>query len=184
MHFFKHLNTVCKHRRQVRKNCYKAGLVWQGLTHDLSKFSAKEFWRGAKYYQGNRSPQAKERELFGYSEAWLHHKGRNKHHFEYWTDVGKDGEPVCIEMPAKYLVEMVCDRIAASKVYKGKDYTDSCPLEYFQSRKGKSAMHHQTSEKLEYFLTLLAEKGEKEMFKQLKEFVRENKKNGNKTVHS
>ncbi|MDE6850236.1 MAG: catalase [Clostridia bacterium] len=176
MQFFRHLHTVCKHRRLVRKNCFKAGLVWQGLTHDLSKFSAKEFWRGVKYYQGDRSPQAKERELFGYSAAWLHHKGRNKHHFEYWTDVNPKGEVVYVEMPAKYLAEMVCDRIAASKVYKGKDYTDSCPLEYFSARKGKAAMNEKTSERLEYFLTLLAERGEKEMFKQLKDFVKVSKK--------
>ncbi|MCM1437920.1 MAG: DUF5662 family protein [Roseburia sp.] len=176
MKFFKHLHTVCKHRRLVRKNCFKAGLIWQGLTHDLSKFSAKEFWRGVKYYQGNRSPQARERELFGYSSAWLHHKGRNKHHFEYWTDVGANGETVCVEMPPKYLAEMVCDRIAASKVYKGESYTDACPLEYFQSRKGKAAMHPETGKKLEYFLTLLAKEGEKETFKQLKQFVKESKK--------
>lgn len=176
MHFFKHLHTVCKHRRLVRKHCFKAGLIWQGLTHDLSKFSAKEFWRGAKYYQGNRSPQAKERELFGYSAAWLHHKGRNKHHFEYWTDVGKDGVPVCVEMPPRYFAEMVCDRVAASKVYNGKDYNDGCPLEYYLSRKDNAAMHPETSKKLEYFLTLLAEKGEKEMFRQLKKFVKDSKK--------
>lgn len=160
----------------MRKNCFKAGLIWQGLTHDLSKFSAKEFWRGAKYYQGNRSPQARERELFGYSAAWLHHKGRNKHHFEYWTDVNAQGETVCVEMPAKYFAEMVCDRIAASKVYKGKEYTDGCPLEYFLSRKDKAAMHPETSERLEYFLIMLAEKGEKEMFKALKKFVKDSKK--------
>lgn len=176
MHVFRHLHTVCKHRRQVRRNCFKAGLIWQGLTHDLSKFSSIEFWRGAKYYQGTRSPQAQEREVFGYSSAWLHHKGRNKHHFEYWTDVGKDGTPVCVEMPAKYLAEMVCDRIAASKVYNGKSYTDRCPLEYYLKRRDKAAMHPKTSEQLEYFLTTLAEKGEKEMFGQLKAFVKENKK--------
>lgn len=176
MHFFRHLHTVCKHRRLVRKNCFKAGLIWQGLTHDLSKFSAKEFWRGVKYYQGNRSPQARERELFGYSAAWLHHKGRNKHHFEYWTDVNAQGETVCVEMPAKYFAEMVCDRIAASKVYKGKEYTDGCPLEYFLRRKDKAAMHPETSERLEYFLIMLAEKGEKEMFKALKKFVKDSKK--------
>lgn len=177
MHFFKHLHTVCKHRRYVRKNCFKCGLVWQGLTHDLSKFSPSEFWRGAKYYQGVRSPQAKERELFGYSSAWLHHKGRNKHHFEYWTDVSPTGEAVCVEMPPKYLAEMICDRIAASKVYKGKAYTNACPLEYYLSRKDKVAMHKNTAEKLKYFLTLLAEKGEKETFKQLKIFVKNAKKN-------
>ena len=142
----------------------------------MSKFSAKEFWRGAKYYQGTRSPQARERELFGYSSAWLHHKGRNKHHFEYWTDVNSVGEIVCVEMPPKYFAEMVCDRIAASKVYKGKDYNDGCPLEYFAARKDKAVMNEKTSERLEYFLTLLAEKGEKVMFKELKSFVKQSKK--------
>ena len=142
----------------------------------MSKFSAKEFIPGVKYYQGTRSPQARERELFGYSPAWLHHKGRNKHHFEYWTDVGANGEQVCVEMPAKYLAEMVCDRIGASKIYRGKNYTDSSPLEYYLSRKDMSFMHPETARKLEYFLTLLAEKGEKTMFNELKAFVKQSKK--------
>lgn len=176
MKFFRHLSTVCRHRRQVRRNCFKVGLIRQGLTHDLSKFSFKEFVPGVKYYQGTRSPQARERELFGYSAAWLHHKGRNKHHFEYWTDVNSLGETVCVEMPPEYLAEMICDRIAASKIYKGKDYTDSSPLEYYLSRKDAVAMHPATAERLEYFLTLLAEKGEKTAFAELKNFVKEKKK--------
>lgn len=90
---FGHLKTVTTHRRLVRRLCFKCGLIRQGLTHDLSKLSAAEFWRGVKYYQGNRSPQTRERELFGYSAAWLHHKGRNKHHYEYWTDFA-DGKRV------------------------------------------------------------------------------------------
>ena len=165
-----------RHRRQVRKNCFKVGLIGQGLTHDLSKYSLKEFIPGVKYFQGNRSPQARERELFGYSAAWLHHKGRNKHHFEYWTDVDKDGNTVCVDMPPKYFAEMVCDRIAASKIYKGKDYTDSSPLEYFTARKDKAAMNEKTSERLDYYLTLLAERGEKAMFAELKKYVKESKK--------
>lgn len=176
MHFFKHLRTVNRHRRLVRKHCFKAGIIWQGLTHDLSKYSGKEFWAGAKYWQGTRSPQAREREILGYSAAWLHHKGRNKHHFEYWTDVGKNGEPMCVEMPPKYLAEMICDRIAASKVYNGKNYMDGCPLDYYLSRRDKVAMHPNTSEKLEYFLRQLAEKGEKVMFAELKKFVKNGKK--------
>ena len=175
MKFFWHLFTVMRHRREVRKLCFKCGLIRQGLTHDLSKYSRAEFAAGVKYFQGYRSPQAREREVLGYSAAWLHHKGRNKHHFEYWTDFA-DGRKVYVDMPAKYFAEMVCDRIAASKVYKGKEYTDSCPLEYYLSRKDNAAMNPKTSENLEYFLTLLAENGEKEMFKQLKVFVKENKK--------
>ncbi len=168
---------MCRHRREVRRNCFKVGLIWQGLTHDLSKFSFKEFIPGAKYWQGNRSPQAKERELYGYSPAWLHHKGRNKHHFEYWTDCDKYGNTIAVEMPPKYFAEMVCDRIAASKIYNGKNYTDDCPLQYFLARKDGIAMHPKTAELLEYYLTLLSQKGEKETFAQLKKFVKESKHN-------
>lgn len=180
MNFFKHLKTVCRHRRQVRKNCFKVGLVKQGLTHDLSKFSPSEFIPGVKYWQGNRSPQARERELFGYSPAWLHHKGRNKHHFEYWTDLGASGQIIPVDMPPKYFAEMICDRVAASKVYKGKDYTDRSPLEYFEGRKENLFMHHDTAERLEYFLRLLADKGEKTMFGELKKYVKDNKKRNNR----
>ncbi|MDE7087001.1 MAG: catalase [Clostridia bacterium] len=176
MKFFKHLHTVCKHRRLVRKLCFTVGLVWQGLSRDLSKFSPKEFNPGVKYYQGNRSPQSRERELFGYSAAWLHHKGRNKHHFEYWSEVKADGEVKFFEMPPKYFAEMVCDRIAACKVYRGKEYTERSALDYFLSRKDKFVMNPKTAERLEYFLTLLAEQGEKAMFKELKKFVKESKK--------
>lgn len=172
--FFGHLKTVTKHRRLVRRLCFKCGLYWQGLTHDLSKFSPIEFWRGVKYYQGDRSPQVRERELFGYSAAWLHHKGRNKHHYEYWRDyIG--GEQVYVEMPAKYFAEMICDRIAAGKTYKKKDYTDANPLAYFENQTDKTSMNEKTRENLRYFLTLLKDKGEKEMFRQLKQFVKDNK---------
>ena len=172
--FFGHLKTVICHRRLVRKLCFKCGLVWQGLTHDLSKFSPVEFWRGVKYFQGNRSPQVKERELFGYSSAWLHHKGRNKHHYEYWTDFA-DGKKVYVEMPAKYFAEMVCDRIAAGKIYKKKAYTDASPLAYLENQTDVSKKKKKTAENLRYFLTLLKDKGEKVMFKELKQFVKDNK---------
>ena len=84
--FTGHLSTVLNHRHMVMKHCFKAGIFFRGITHDLSKFSPTEFIQGVKYYQGNRSPNEKERETEGYSKAWIHHKGRNKHHFEYWTD--------------------------------------------------------------------------------------------------
>lgn len=176
MHFFRHLRTVCRHRRQVRKNCFKVGLIWQGLTHDLSKFSRAEFIPGAKYWQGTRSPQARERELFGYSPAWLHHKGRNKHHFEYWTDLSAAGEIIPVDMPPKYFAEMVCDRVGASKVYKGKAYTESSPLDYYMGRKDSLFMHPETAKRLEYYLRLLADKGEKVMFAELKKYVKDSKK--------
>ena len=173
--FFAHLKTVVRHRHKVMAHCFKVGLYRQGILHDLSKFSPSEFWAGVKYFQGTRSPQAKERELFGYSEAWLHHKGRNKHHFEYWVDSGADNTFVFVKMPARYFGEMICDRVAASKIYLGEKYTDSSPLEYFNTRTNKRGMNEKTCADLEYFLTLLAERGEDYMFGELKRFIKGNK---------
>ncbi|MBR6051108.1 MAG: catalase [Clostridia bacterium] len=170
MKFFGHLATIMRHRHQVMKNCFRCGLYRQGLVHDLSKYSPTEFWRGVKYYQGgHRSPNARENEIFGYSTAWLHHKGRNRHHFEYWTDYNVNTrriEPV--PMPRKYLIEMFCDRVAASKIYKGKDYTDATSLEYYTRRDERRFMHPETADKLEFLLHMLAEKGEKETFAYIK----------------
>ncbi|MDE7330092.1 MAG: catalase [Clostridia bacterium] len=174
MKFFKHLSTVIRHRRAVRKLCFKCGLIRQGLAHDLSKFSRAEFNSGVKYYQGYRSPQAREREILGYSAAWLHHKGRNKHHFEYWTDYA-DGRKVYVEMPAKYFAEMICDRVAASKIYLKEKYTEAQPLEYFLSRTDREGMNPNTARDLEYFLTMLKDKGEDFTFKELKKFVKSKK---------
>lgn len=131
--FFGHLRTVNRHRRMVRKLCFKCGLYWQGLTHDLSKYSPVEFWNGVKYYTGVKSPHVGERIANGYSKAWIHHHNRNKHHAEYWVDIGRaTGKTRPIDMPDKYFVEMICDRVAASMVYLGKSYTDSSPLEYYE----------------------------------------------------
>lgn len=157
------------------RNCFKVGLIKQGLLHDLSKYSPSEFWAGAKYYQGNRSPQAREREVLGYSAAWLHHKGRNKHHFEYWMDF-VNGKRTFVKMPAIYFAEMVCDRVAACKIYLKDKYTDASPLEYFENKADKDYMPYETCEDLRYFLTVLKDKGEKLMFKELKQFVKQNKK--------
>ena len=126
MHILEHLRTVNRHRHLVRKYCFRLGLYWQGLTHDLSKYSPTEFWRSAKYYQGYRSPNDQERLVNGVSLSWLHHKGRNRHHFEYWIDYcrGEDGTPFIggCKMPVKYVAEMFCDRIAACRVYQKEKY--------------------------------------------------------------
>jgi hypothetical protein len=176
MRVFKHFATITKHRILVMRNCFKVGLIWQGLTHDLSKYSPAEFIPGAKYYQGDKSPQVKEREIFGYSSAWLHHKGRNKHHFEYWEDVGPGGVTVYVEMPIKYFAEMICDRVAACKIYLKDKYDKSSALNYYLKRTTTSNMNEKTDQLLRFFLAMLAERGEKEMFAELKKLVKEDKK--------
>ncbi len=172
MKLWQHFCTITHHRVLVLQGCFRVGLYWQGLTHDLSKYSPTEFWTGARYYQGDRSPNAAEREDKGYSEAWMHHKGRNRHHYEYWTDMNRQSktyEP--IPMPRKYLVEMVMDRRAACMTYQGRAYTDGSALAYFVQSREKDLMHPRTKQELGHILTMLAEKGEKETFRYLKEDV-------------
>ena len=154
-----HFYTITKHKLFVMRECFKVGLYKQGLMHDLSKYTWTEFRVGCRYYQGNRSPNNAEREATGMSVAWLHHKGRNKHHYEYWIDYGLDGTKrmVGMKMPVKYVVEMFLDRIAASKVYKGRAYKDSDPLEYFvKGGTDDYIMHEDTKKLLEKLLTMLA----------------------------
>ena len=173
MKAWQHFKTITRHRLVVMAGCFRVGLYWQGLTHDLSKYSLTEFLNGARYYQGTRSPNAAEREAKGYSEAWMHHKGRNRHHFEYWTDmsqVTKNYEP--LPMPRKYLVEMVMDRRAACMTYQGKAYKDDSALAYFNRGHERDKMHPRTREELHYILVMLAEKGEKETFSYLRELLR------------
>ena len=91
MKAFAHFCTITKHKKLVLKECFRVGLYKQGLLHDMSKYSWTEFRVGCRYYQGTRSPNNAEREEKGYSSAWLHHKGRNKHHYEYWIDYSLEG---------------------------------------------------------------------------------------------
>ena len=160
--FWGHFCTITRHRHTVMRHCRRAGIFWQGLRHDLSKYSPTEFWQGVRYYQdGKRSPNEAEREALGYSLAWMHHKGRNRHHFEYWSDYNprtKQVEPV--EMPVRFLAEMFCDRVAASKIYMKDKYDDGAPLAYFLRAKKTRAIHPETSDLLEKLLTTLRDKGE------------------------
>lgn len=175
MHPFKHFKTITKHRHKVIGHCRRAGIFWQGLRHDLSKYAPVEFFRGAKYYQGMQSPNVQERAENGYSAAWLHHKGRNRHHFEYWTDYHPTARKIVpVKMPLRYVIEMFCDRVAASKIYRGDAYKDSDPLDYFEHGKTMRMIHPQTSDFLERLLTMLAEKGEDETFAFIRSYVREN----------
>jgi hypothetical protein len=129
----KHFNLVTRHRWVVFKLCCKAGIPWRGLVHDLSKFSPTEFWESVKYYNGSMSPILFAKRKQGYSKAWLHHKGRNKHHPEYWYDpMSRNPMPV---IPYKYIVEMICDNLAAGIVYNGKRWRNDTQLKYWNSRK-------------------------------------------------
>lgn len=176
MKALEHLKTVMHHKKLVRQGCFKVGLYRQGLFHDMSKFSPTEFLVGCKYYQGDRSPNNGEREEKGLSYSWLHHKGRNKHHMEYWIDfgLGTDQPVAGMKMPTRYVVEMFFDRVAASKTYNKEKYADDLPLKYYNNGKKYHVIHPESKELLEKMLTMLAEKGEEETCRYIKEEILKN----------
>ena len=180
MHPIKHFRTITRHRHLVCAYCIRLGLVWQGLTHDLSKYSPAEFWPGAKYYQGYRSPNDAERLATGISLAWLHQKGRNRHHLEYWIDYRKaadgslrfEGNP----MPLRYIAEMFCDRVAASRVYQGDHFTDASPYEYYVSSQLGSLIDPGTASELEKMLLILKNEGEDAAFAYVRRRLRKDRR--------
>ena len=157
---FKHFGLVVRHKHKVFINCAKCGIPIRGLLHDLSKFSPTEFVESAKYYKGFRSPIGVCRREKGVSMAWLHHKGRNKHHLEYWVDPDCPAPPL---VPYKYAVECVCDKIAATKTYLGKDYLPEKALEHWHRYGNKVDTNPKTMQFIEQVFTDLCDKGEKQV---------------------
>ncbi len=167
--FWKHLHTVNKHRFKVFVLCCKVGIPFQGLVHDLSKYSREEFWEGVRYFQGEYSPINNCKRKNGYSRAWLHHKGRNKHHYEYWYDYATTIETP--PMPFKYFLELICDNLAAGMTYQGKDWTKEYQLTYWNRTKERVHMDERLKTLLENIYKQIAKDGVKEVLqkKKLKE---------------
>jgi hypothetical protein len=147
----KHFITITKHKYFVMIECFKRGLYWQGLVHDLSKYSLAEFLASAKYFQGDKTPIGAEKAANGYSVAWLNHKAKNKHHWEYWTDF-KDGELLLCPIPDRYVIEMACDMVGASKAYLKGKYNPSEPLAYFRKNSKTMLMNIGAKRRLEELL--------------------------------
>ncbi len=163
------LKTITRHKLLVMKYCFECGLYEQGLVHDLSKYSPTEFIPGCIYYQGDHSPNEAERDAKGYSSAWLHHKGRNKHHLEYWIDYSTNKSGMTgMKMPLRYVCEMICDRVAASQIYLGEKYTDASPWEYYEHSKDHYMLHPETRALLEKLLKMVRDLGQERTFAYIK----------------
>lgn len=153
----KHFIVITKHKLVVFKLCCKVGQPWRGLVHDLSKYSPTEFCEGVKYFNGKHSPITDCKKDIGYSRAWLHHKGRNKHHADYWVDLSAPEKTPMI--PYKYVAEMLCDKLAAGMVYKGKEWTKEYQLEYWLKEKDRTFINKQIEKLITDFLTQVSEEG-------------------------
>lgn len=173
-----HFKTITYHKYMVAKMCFRVGLYKQGLLHDLSKYSPTEFLMGARYYAGGkRSPNNVEREKKDYSSAWLHHKGRNKHHFEYWLDYSMDRKEktlVGMKIPKKYMVEMFIDRVCAGKVYNGDNFTNEGVYQYYKNGIGCYLLHPESRKYLERLMKMYAIKGEEYTIRYIRKDLKEN----------
>ena len=155
-----HFETITRHKLLVMKYCFECGLYEQGLAHDLSKYSPTEFIPGCIYYQGDHSPNEAERKAKGYTSAWLHHKGRNKHHLEYWIDYSTTKSGLTgMKIPLRYVCEMVCDRVAASQIYLGDRYTDAAAWNYYEKSRDHYLLHPETRALLEKLLQMVRDLG-------------------------
>ena len=145
-----HFETITRHKLLVMKYCFECGLYEQGLAHD-------------------HSPNEAERAAKGYTSAWLHHKGRNKHHLEYWIDYSTTKTGLTgMKIPLRYVCEMVCDRVAASQIYLGDKYTDASAWEYYQRSKDHYLMHPETRALLEKLLCMVRDLGRERTFAYMK----------------
>ncbi len=172
--FFGHIRTVLTHKHYVRQGCFKMGLYMQGLFHDMSKFSPTEFIPSVKYYSGKFSPNSTDRMITGVSTSWLHHKGRNKHHFEYWTDYIPQQTPALMgcRMPLRYVAEMVADRYAACVAYNKDKYSCSDPWNYYQKGAAHIIIDDDSRAVLEAALMKIRDEGEDAAFAYMKRLLK------------
>jgi hypothetical protein len=142
MKFFGHLKTVLTHKYWVFRYTLIAGIPWRGLVHDLSKFSPVEWRESVRYYAGSRSPVHYARAANRFSNAWLHHRGRNRHHFEYWVDNTANGGLIAVPMPFLDALELICDRLGAARAYKKRAFSMAEQLFLFNRDIAPSPLVH------------------------------------------
>lgn len=119
-YLFSYLKYVVKHKFWVMYYCFKEGMFFQGITHDLNKFRPLNFLYYARYFYLKNGKGKFVRDTSGYYDAsqtgdsdfdlaWHYHQRTNKHHWQYWTMARDDGTFRCLNMPYKYVKEMLCD---------------------------------------------------------------------------
>ncbi len=140
-----YLKYVFKHKWYVIAISFKLNLpLFQALFHDISKFSYKEFvlYRDTFYNKdGSKKPYFETKE---FNEAWLKHIHKNPHHWEYWIIPNATSLEV-LDMPKKYIVEMLADWYSAGLCISG----EKNPVKYYLANKENIIISQNTREFLE-----------------------------------
>lgn len=157
MKHLRYLRYVIIHKWFVLLACWRRGLIWQGIVHDWSKFLPSEWLPYAQFFYGYK-PTAAERDrarrVLGYDpdpsdaevreafdRAWLKHQHRNPHHWQHWVLRNDNGTTVALEMPRRYLLEMLADWDGAGRAITGKSGGTSL---WYAKNRDKMVMHPAT----------------------------------------
>lgn len=153
-----YLRYVLRHKLYVFQECLKYGLVWQGITHDWSKFLPSEWIPYTQYFYGEHrwetvndingiffSLGASEKDTKAYwkerfNEAWNHHQKRQPHHWQYWVLLNDSGSVEVLPMPDEYRKEMLADWRGAGRAINGVDETAT----WYAANKDKMQLHPDT----------------------------------------
>lgn len=138
-----YLNYLVRHKWFVAAACFRRGLYWQGVVHDLSKFRPREWLPYAEFFYGT------EKNRNAFDRAWLDHQHANPHHWQHWVLRNDNGSTVVLEMPEKYVVEMVCDWEGAGRAITGKSGTT---LDWYSKNFHKMLLHPDTRTRVEELL--------------------------------
>jgi hypothetical protein len=161
--YWEYFKYVLKHKYFVMVECFKIGLYWRGIMHDMSKFLPDEFIPYARYFYGdygikNNCPAkwGNPGDIFyktkaDFDRAWLLHLHRNPHHHQYWLLVNDSDGTYPLEMQRKYVREMVYDWIGAGLAITGKREV----REWYEKNRGKMNLHLVTRHKVEDILTMI-----------------------------
>lgn len=143
--YWSYFKYIIDHKKNVGIECLKMGLFIHALTHDLSKFKPSEFIPYAKFFyskdRANNYKQSDENDL-NFQKGWNHHQKRNRHHWNYWVSVTRKNEVIPVEMPMKYVRQMVADWNGMSRKFGGTTE------EYFNKNKGSMILHPTTVERI------------------------------------
>jgi hypothetical protein len=154
--YFLHIYYLMRHKYFVFVECFKMGLFWQGITHDLSKLSPTELGPYSRMFYTDKKPI---RDKTGYYKpydtgneefelAWLNHTRKNKHHWQFWVlphDRNDEGCEKIFDMPEKYALEMIADWMGAAKAQRN----NHTALEWYNVHKHKLGLSTKTREFIE-----------------------------------
>lgn len=149
--YLQYLKYVFRHKWFVFVECCKVGLVWQGLVHDLSKFLPDEMIPYANYFYGGDKREGRfytpSQGTSEFNYAWLKHQHRNPHHWQYWVLQEDGGNKFPMEMPVKYIKEMVADWKGAGRA---QGFNDT--LSWYVTNRDKMILGNETRTLVEWML--------------------------------